>query len=669
VRRALAAALVLSAAPLLAQSPAPAPSASPSNSKVIDVRAAQSANAGNSFEALWGAYKKALERNDADTAQKLMTEIRRLRVERNVPGLETLALAAVDEGMAKLGAGDRVAAEEAFRTAVSLDPHLADTHFALASAQFKRGPLGILPGLSSTVSGLLARLHTTEGRHQAGNLLTIAGLLTLFLVVTVYAIALVARHGKLLVHDLEERFGLGSGRPLALGAFTLLLLAPSALFLGWGWLPFWWLALLFMYCTTVEKAISAVLVLAALLAGPTMAGLEERVRSRQNPIFRAGLQAVEGGPDARAMSLIEQALVENPDDRDLVYLLGRLYKKGGRYDDATALYRDTLDKDPKDAIALNNTGNIDFARGDYQAAIVRFQQALATSPRSEVAAILHYNLSLAQYQKFDYQPAQESRSQADRLGADVVKQQDELWKYEGGLSAPVDLGLDSEELAAKFAGTPKGPGRKNVAGNPPRAAGTSLASSLLNRASVIPVAFGLIVLLSARTRGRRGYTARCVKCGTPFCNRCHLGPSAGSLCSQCHHLFVVRDGVSGPARNQKLLEVQKEEERRDRLFRVLSLVLPGSGHVYAQKTIFGLVLVLVWAAVLGVVLVAGRIVPLTEAPGSVAWPWGLGLAALILLVVYIVANRSRPDFEVAVLAASPRRGAAGGAGQARRRAS
>ena len=68
---------------------------------------------------------------------------------------------------------------------------------------------------------------------------------------------------------------------------------------------------------------------------------------------------------------------------------------------------------------------------------------------------------------------------------------------------------------------------------------------------------------------------RCLKCGTPFCRRCHLGGAAAGLCTQCYHLFVVRDGVSGPARNQKLLEVQKEDERRERVFRVLSLLLAG----------------------------------------------------------------------------------------------
>ena len=89
-------------------------------------------------------------------------------------------------------------------------------------------------------------------------------------------------------------------------------------------------------------------------------------------------------------------------------------------------------------------------------------------------------------------------------------------------------------------------------------------------------------------RGRKTFTMRCLKCGTPFCRRCHLGAAVAGLCSQCYHLFVVRDGVSGPARNRKLLEVQAEEGRQDRTFRILSLLLPGAGQVYRGRAVPGL---------------------------------------------------------------------------------
>ena len=110
----------------------------------------------------------------------------------------------------------------------------------------------------------------------------------------------------------------------------------------------------------------------------------------------------------------------------------------------------------------------------------------------------------------------------------------------------------------------------------------------------------------------------------------------------------MRDGVSGPARNRKLLEVQKEDERRERVFRLLSLVAPGAGHLYAQRTPMGLVLVLGWSLLLLLALLAGRVLPFTETPSTIEKPWGLGLIAVVLLVIYVVANRARPDFEVAL---------------------
>jgi hypothetical protein len=187
----------------------------------------------------------------------------------------------------------------------------------------------------------------------------------------------------------------------------------------------------------------------------------------------------------------------------------------------------------------------------------------------------------------------------------------------------------------------------------------------MNRLSVFPLVAILAVLTLRRWRGGKAFTMRCTKCGTPFCRRCHLGQVAGGLCTQCHHLFVVRDGVSGPARNRKLLEVQKEEARRGRIFRILALLVPGAGHLYAHRSLLGIVLVFVWSACVVAALLTGRVLPVTEASGELSKPWGLGVAALVLLVTYVMANRSRPEFDEVML---PIRRAAAPAA-ARRRAS
>ena len=631
----------------------------PALAQVIDIRTTRGP-AGNSFEALWAAYRRAETAGDPDAAEKAFREIRRLRIERNIRSLEPPSLAQVGEGLDKLERGRRDEAEEDFRRAIGLDPHLPDAHLALAAAELKKGVFGLVPAIRHTLAGVTARLPTLRGQFYLLALLVPVGLLGAFAAVTVLAFTLVLRHGPLLLHDLEESLGSGSGRPYALGVYVLLLLLPAVTFQGYGWLPLWWLALLFLYLGRLEKVVCGLILCGSLGVGPAVSALEAQVLAFENPLFRAALLAAEGGPDARAAAALERAVREIPDDRDLVYLLAILEKKAGAYDDAAVLYRDVLLQDKTDSLALNNLANIEFARGEFQAAIARYKAGtqLAGIPAT-VQATFFYNLSLAHLQRFEYQPATEARSQAERLAGSLIHSYDGLWKYDKGDYAVVDLTLDQDQLMAKFAGVREGVASKNLAGRGMPTRTGAPGGQVWNRFAGFLVVAALTVFLLHRWRGPRMFTQRCLKCGTPFCKRCHLGGAAAGLCTQCFHLFVVRDGVSGPARNQKLLEVQKEDARRERIFRALSLLSPGAGHVYAQRTAAGLLFLVAWYSILALAILAGRLLPFTEASAAVSRPWPLALAGLLLLVLYVAANRARPDFEEVMVpvrrTATPRR--------------
>jgi tetratricopeptide (TPR) repeat protein len=636
----------LAAAALLALLAAPFARAQ-GQEKVIDLRASRPA-AGNSFEALWSAYRKADRDGDAEGRQRVMGEIRRLRVERNIRSLETIALALCGQGLERLEKGERDRAEEDFRAAIVLDSHLPDAHFGLALSEFRKGPLGILPGVKDTLAGFGARLPTLRGEQNLITLVIPAGLLALFGTITLFGLAMIMRYGALLLHDIEEAMGPGRGKIVPVVLYAVALLLPAITLQGWGWLPFWWLALLFIYLGKLEKAVAGVAILAGLGIGPLAVSLDERVLARRNPVFQAAVLAVEGGPDNRATAALEAAGRAHPEDRDLVYLLAAQYKKAGRYDEAAALYREVLRSRSTDPIALNNLANLEFSRGEYQAAIARYKQGIDSGASSDAVATFFYNLSLAHLQRFEYQPAQEARSQADRLAASLTHSYDTLWKYDKGENAVVDIGLTEDQIWDKFKDGAEGSGERNVVDRGGKADGPALLASMFNRFSAFIVLSLVLLLVLSRWRGARMFTMRCLKCGTPFCKRCHLGASLAGLCTQCHHLFVVRDGVSGPARNQKLLEVQREDERRDRLFRILSLLSPGAGHLYAQKTLPGILFALVWYTILAVVLLAERLVPVTEASGTLARPWGLAVAVVLLVATYLTANRARPEFEVLV---------------------
>ncbi|HEY6554363.1 MAG TPA: tetratricopeptide repeat protein, partial [Vicinamibacteria bacterium] len=524
-----------------------------------------------------------------------------------------------------------------------------------------RGPAGPVRAARQTLAGIAAPLSTAEGRLRVASLLAPVLLLAAFLTTFVFALTMVMRQGTLLLYDLRETLGAGRSRSVGLAFFAALLLLPVATFQGWGWLPFWWLAVLFIYLRPIEKAIALLLVLGAVLVGPLTEWLERRIETSRNPLFWASVTAVESGADGRSTAQLEAALKQDPKDRDLLFLLASLYRKAGRYEDVANLYRDALRAEPGLVTALNNLANLDFARGDFPAAIARYKQAIESAPPRPMLATHYYNLSLAHLQRFEMQPADEALSQAKRLDGGLISRYDSLWKYDNGNYAVVDLGLHLDQVLQKFEGRAEGVATRNVyqGASAPTEDTAGWARSALTRFGAFFGVFGLVVLGLWLWRGRSLTTVRCLKCGSAFDRRSDRNAAAAGLCTQCYHLFVVRDGISAPARNKKLLEVQGEEERRGRVFRALSILSPGAGQLFGQKALVGIAVTFVWYLTVSALFLTMRD-PLSDAPSALARPWGLGFGAVVLSILFVAANRIGPDFDVLapVRRGSPRKGRA-----------
>lgn len=612
--------------------------------RVIDLRSAPPPSA-DTFEARWADWRRAEQAKDAAKAALAEREIARLRLVRNVESLELVALPLIGRGLARLRAGERVRAEEDFRAALALDPRLPDAWFGLARAQSARGVLGQLPALRSRIVGFGEFLSAWRGRDA----LLLLGLPALAMawqaLAFAFAGALVFRHGGLLRHDAEELLG-ARGHQLAWGLTAAVLLLPILLGQGWGFLAPWVLALLFAYMTALERGCAILLAVALLALGPAATYMAFASRTIGDPLRRAALVAVESGPDDVAEGRLSEARARAPRDRTLTHLLARLQRKAGRDEQAAALLRAQVAQQPDDVVALVNLGNVEFGKEDYRAAITRYKQVVESgSAPPELAATAAYNLSLAYLEVFDRQRSDEARVHADRLASARIADHEQRWKSVRR-NEVVDVGPSADDVRD---GLPS-------SGLRPPDLVELLVSGLANRLSVATLLFALVAGGLHWRRGARMFTLRCLKCGAPFCRHCHLGKVVGGLCTQCYHLFVVRDGVSGPARNQKLIEVQAEETRRERVFRMLSLVSPGAGHVYARRTLSGALLTFLWYGLVIVALLAGRIIPVTQAPASLVGYLHLVALALALAAVYTVANRARPDFEAAVLARQPRRG-------------
>jgi hypothetical protein len=106
-------------------------------------------------------------------------------------------------------------------------------------------------------------------------------------------------------------------------------------------------------------------------------------------------------------------------------------------------------------------------------------------------------------------------------------------------------------------------------------------------------------------------------------------------------LFIVKDGVSAGARNQKIAQVTNDARTRERVFRVLSVLAPGAGHIGEEMPFLGSVLLSLWLG--GILFFSGRaglylLYPMTAPLMGLGSSLHVYLVSVVLIGVFLVAN-------------------------------
>jgi len=412
-------------------------------------------------------------------------------------------------------------------------------------------------------------------------------------------------------------------------ALTLLILAlPLIATAGFAWLIPYWLALTFIHQTRREKVLSVVSLLCFLSLGLVAEFHSQWSRTIVNPAFRAALSSDAGTFEATDVFEVQSALDRYPDDRDLKLVLAILYKDLGEYELSASLYREMLNDNVTDLAAQTNLGNIYYAQRDWEGAILQYTNAISDHPNS---ALTYYNKSLAHGESFRFSEREAARNQAENLDAMAVAA---FEQRAGGLRAVADVRLSPDYILAKFFGLEDG-----VHPSPPR----SVRSAVLSSDRVTAFAVGAILfatftlLLELGFRDRRN-TQRCGKCGGPFCARCQIGTGRRGLCTQCYHLFIVKDGVSTGSRNRKLGQVNRYVGNHRLGFRILSVVAPGAGHVAENAPLIGFPLIMLWTFGAALLVLGGRIYPNVDLVVGLGSSLITYLVVAVMLLLLVVAN-------------------------------
>lgn len=571
------------------------------------------------------AWLDANKRQDEGSAAKALADLQRRRAERSLFNVDDVAGAIAGRAEVRALEGTPAEATDLLDTAIGFAPDSAAYQVRKAALQGK--VLDAWRAVSLTLTNPLEKARLTSTLLLA--LLAMGGVFA-----AGFSLALVLRYVAVFSHDVAESLS-GPLRSLALFMAVLFIALPLAVFLGWGYLPFWWMALFFIFQSRQEKAVSLVLLVSLALSSLTVPLLNIQRAIDAAPQARPLYLVANGGTSVEGEAIVRARVAGYPEDPDWLLLSANLSRRAGRFGEAEATLLARADADPRFA---HNAAVLEVNKGNFSAALPALTTASGASLSSRDQATALYNLSLVQLNALKFEESKQSRTKGDELDAPLLARYDRLlWFDRTGstLQAPPDITPDPSKVIGRSIPAP-----------------AFTPENAFTRVALVAIVLLLLIPAVGRFRGRQSFSKQCPKCGTTFCWLCQTRSTSQDVCSQCHHLFVVKRGIPPAARAAKNAEITNFITFKALRHRIASLVAPGCGHLSVGHFNFGLLVLLAWAFSVGGFVTLHYLAPLIVA-GSLLGPilkTGFGVIAAIS---YVAAQVVKP--EPPVLVSAPRR--------------
>lgn len=584
----------------------------------------------------WFERQRVVELNDLEAADNLLQSLVDLRLDLGVANLESFTESLMSESRKAM---DKNQVERAFKlanVARALSPDYPPAHWHFAKTAFLRNALDFGEYGGAVISAIA--LHFTSLDLVLQHL----GNITLLLIFALTSAALVAmvvmilRHAPVMAHLLQHVFIVKLPPLISHVIIAAVFAVPVVLGWGLGLLLLYWAAILLLVVRAAERTILVVLVAALFVvpyAIPWFAGV---VTARSEPEYGYFL-AMRNELDAPSLQRLRDYQARHDTSGVGAFALGTLHKKRAQYALAKTYFEEALTKGYAPAATRTNLANVIFAAGDATAAIEEYKKAAAINPGFFYA---NYNLSQAYYAIKDVQRGTEALAHAKDNNSRLMVFYYDL-KPSNALSSTVSFNRlladapipNHEIIALLFKPSPLKDDLRGLYWSQTMRP-LSLQSLPLTTLLGVPL-FVVLVALGSLLK----WPTVCVKCGEAACQWCYATPKRTDLCSQCFSVFVRREAVDPVARDQKEQEISRFEARQRQASRLLTLLSPGSGHVFRGfmiKGFFALILffvLVVWSWFWQGPLVSSWVPGVWATWGKIA---GIGVA---VLAIYLWAFR------------------------------
>jgi len=302
---------------------------------------------------------------------------------------------------------------------------------------------------------------------------------------------------------------------------------------------------------------------------------------------------------------------------DQAFLRGWEQLQGQQWKEAEGTFQGLVGRHPDQAQVMNNLGVARFQMGNAAGADQAFYAALQGGPRMEILL----NQSILAFNRLDTAlgaSKQDEAKAADPGAYARLIALNDAQKDERTYPMPLpDTAPRVDALAEAVGGRRMDP--------------LPFKDPAFLAALLLPLIGISAFLARVRASLRMAHPGQCVRCGEPFHTTDSPDPE---VCSKCHHLFVLRDGLHTESRRRKLDEVAAHQRTTRWIHKTLIVLLPGCDLAFLGETREALVEFLPFCLAVGMVLATGRSV---RFPGEIlpdpTSTW-LALGALLVGLFY-----------------------------------
>jgi len=528
----------------------------------------------------WANVLKALENKDLEDARKNLKVLELSCTGHGITSYEELSASMIKKGQLLLDSKDYSGATELFESARRISTNYPPAYYASGWGYLNESKLKVLKSVDTFMDGFSSSLDDFWWSfYYAGNKFT-SVLFTLAALFSLFGILMAFRYSPLFAHDLSEIFNkpeLENKIKFAVlpGFFVLVLLL----------LGYWWAATLvflslWVYFNKKEKALAIIFFLLLVFMPEIMAKFATFAGAGGNRLLWIMDDVNKGHIQKDTNGYLLKLSEKEPDNQFILMSLAQIAKKEKRYPDALGYYDRLIAMNPGSAIYRNNRANILFLSDDLDGAIKEYNAAIQSDPKD---ALAYFNLAQTYGESLMFTEREAADSKARGIAPSLIA---ELREKTG--EERVSMVFDALMPVGwfwnvSFADTPNN-----------SALADSLWSTMvkllpLSGARVAGIGF-IVLTLGINALRRRGTFAHfCQKCGKVTCKKCQRPHYSKELCPQCHLVFVKLEGVEAKDRVRKMLEVREKDRKEGVIFRVASLVLPGTGHFLMGHPLRGFV--------------------------------------------------------------------------------